>query len=152
MIRFRKAKEIKIRQIRPKSIVLTPFSKIALSPLDRSYALQYGLVGVDCSWNNIKGGMEALTKGQGRALPFLVAANPINYGVPTKLSTLEAIGAALYILGVQEQAKDVFSLVKWGNEFLKINKPFLDAYSQAKDSKEVVAKQKIVMAELYGGG
>ncbi len=152
MIRFRKAKEISVKQIYHNQIVLTPFSKIALSPADRAKALKYGVVGVDCSWNNIDSGKSALTKGTGRALPFLIAANPINYGKPTKLSTIEAVAAAIYILGNKEQAKDILSIEKWGEEFIKINKPFLEAYSKVKSSKEVIEQQSIVMTQLYGGG
>ncbi|MHA1200252.1 MAG: DUF367 family protein, partial [Candidatus Heimdallarchaeaceae archaeon] len=150
IIKFRKAREIKINQIKSKHIVLTPFSEIALSPSDSENAISYGLVGVDCSWNNIENGRKALDKGSGRSLPFLVAANPNNYGVPSKLSTLEAIGAALYILGDNDQSKDILSLVSWGAEFLKINRDYLDSYSSAKNSKEVVKKQAKIMKDLYG--
>ncbi|MHA1304215.1 MAG: DUF367 family protein [Candidatus Heimdallarchaeaceae archaeon] len=152
MVKFGKAKELAVKQIYHKHIVLTPFSDIALSPADREQALQYGLVGVDCSWNNIESGKPALTRGTRRALPFLIAANPINYGVPTKLSTLEAVTAALYILGNKKQAVDMISIVKWGEEFIKINNKFLEEYSTAKDSKDVIKKQAIVMTEMYGGG
>ncbi|MHA1816848.1 MAG: DUF367 family protein, partial [Candidatus Heimdallarchaeaceae archaeon] len=145
----KKAKEIQIKQIRSQNIVLTPFSFTALSPEDRELALNNGLVGVDCSWNNIEGGEEALNRGTGRALPFLVAANPVNYGKPSKLSTLEAIAAALYILGDKMQSEEILSLVKWGNEFLKINKDYLDRYSKAKNSKEIVQIQTEIMDKLY---
>ncbi len=150
IVRFKKAIEIKINQIKSNHIVLTPFSEIALSPADFEKANAFGLIGVDCSWNNISNGRTALDKGIGRSLPFLVAANPNNYGAPSKLSTLEAIGAALYILGDKEQSKGILSLVRWGAEFQKINQKYLDGYSSAKNSKEVVKKQSKFMKELYG--
>ena len=70
IIRFRKAKEIPINKIPAQSIVLTPFSYTALSPSDSERVAQYGIVGVDCSWNKIEDGREVLSKGTGRALPF----------------------------------------------------------------------------------
>jgi len=150
IVKFNKAKEIRLNQIKSKHIVLTPFSEIALSPSDSQNAITYGLVGVDCSWNNINGGRTALERGTGRSLPFLVAANPNNYGMPSKLSTIEAISAALYILSDENQSKDLLSLVSWGKEFLKINQKYLDSYSTAKNSKEVVKKQAGFMKILYG--
>ena len=151
IVRFNKAKEIPISKIQSKSIVLTPFSQIALSSLDKERVLKYGLVGIDCSWNKIENSRKVLSKGTGRALPFLIAVNPTNYGKPSKLSTLEAIAAALYILGFKEQYFDILSVVKWGDEFHKINENYLTAYSNAKNSKEVVAYQEEFINNLYNG-
>ena len=149
ILRFKKAEEITGKEIRTNSIVLTPFSDIALSPADTDSALKFGIVGVDCSWNDIESGKKILDKGKGRALPFLVAANPTNYGVPSKLSTLEAICASLIILGAEEQAREILALVKWGEEFYKINKEYLESYKKAKDSKEVVKIQSSIISSLY---
>lgn len=149
ILRSRKAIELSVKQIKAHSIVLTPFSEKALSPADRESALQFGLVAIDCSWNKIEEGKEALSHGNGRALPFLIAANTVNYGKPTKLSTIEALGAALYIMGEKEQAVDLLSLFNWGEEFLKINNEYLEFYRTATDSEDIIVKQSIIMDSLF---
>ncbi len=65
-------------------------------------------------------------------LPFLVAANPTNYGKPSKLSTAEAIAATFYIVGLKDNAVEIMSQFKWGLHFLKLNNELLEAYSSAK--------------------
>jgi len=75
-------------------------------------------------------------------LPFLVAANPVNYGKPSKLSCAEAAAAALIICGFEERAKDILrEFDGWGEEFLKLNKELLYLYAKCVDSEEVVRVQ-----------
>ena len=76
-----------------------------------------------------------------RALPYLVAANAVNFGKPFKLSTVEAFAAALYILGEKEQAALILNKFKWGHSFIELNAESLDRYSKAKNSTEVVRIQ-----------
>ena len=73
-----------------------------------------------------------------RALPFLIAANPVNYGKPFMLTTLEAFASALYILGETKQAKDILTIYKWAPHFLELNIQPLEEYRTAKNSQEVI--------------
>jgi pre-rRNA-processing protein TSR3 len=72
----------------------------------------------------------------------LIAGNPVNFGKPTKLSTLEALTAALFIAGFREQASELLAMYKWGHTFLELNQEMLEIYASAKDSAEVVELQK----------
>ena len=74
-------------------------------------------------------------------LPFLIATNPVNYGKPCILSTVEAVSATLYITRFKDEAKDILDGFKWGHTFLELNHDLLEAYSEADTSKDVVRVQ-----------
>ncbi len=76
-----------------------------------------------------------------RTLPLLLAANPVNWGKPTKLCTAEAIAATLYLMGEVEHAKNILLTFNWGMQFIKLNQDPLDEYSLAKTSAELVDLQ-----------
>jgi len=97
---------------------------------------------LDCSWVHAKEVFDLSSNWISRCLPYLVAANPVNYGKPTKLSTVEALAAALYIADFREQATELLSKFKWGPQFVTLNKQLLEGYAQAKDSAGVVRVQK----------
>lgn len=124
------------------SIFLNPFSQVALSPADSIY-LRAGISALDCSWECA---FDTFTKVkprvEDRALPYLVAANPVNYGKPTKLSTAESIAAALYICGEKAKALNIMERFKWGITFIQLNNELLERYASAKDSSEVVEIQR----------
>ncbi len=71
----------------------------------------------------------------------MIAGNPVNFGKATKLSTAEAISAALYIAGFKQEAMDLLSIFTWGHSFYELNEKLLDNYSEAKDSSEIVEMQ-----------
>ncbi|MDO8725362.1 MAG: DUF367 family protein [Candidatus Methanoperedens sp.] len=121
-------------------LFLDPFAEQALSPADYS---NHGIVALDCSWEEVERVFPMLQRKKlvHRALPYLVAANAVNFGKPFKLSTVEAFAAALYILGEEEQAALILNKFKWGHSFLELNAELLERYSKAKDSTEVVKIQ-----------
>ena len=131
--------EKNIRKVPKHAILLNPFAKKSLSKEDLKIAKKNGILAIDCSWKNAENSFEYLNQENiSRALPFLVAANPVNYGKPFKLTTLEAFASALYILGEKEHAKDILNIYKWSPHFLELNKQPLEEYRLAKNSKEVI--------------
>jgi pre-rRNA-processing protein TSR3 len=71
-----------------------------------------------------------------------MAANPVNFGKPCMLSSIEALAASLYILGERERAAQLLSKVSWGIRFLEVNREPLDLYTEAKDSSEIIKIQE----------
>jgi len=131
--------EKNIRRVLKHAILLNPFAKKSLSKEDLKIAKKNGILAIDCSWKNAENSFEYLNQENiSRALPFLVAVNPVNYGKPFKLTTLEAFASALYILGEKEHAKDILNIYKWSPHFLELNKQPLEEYRLAKNSKEVI--------------
>ncbi|MCD6171776.1 MAG: DUF367 family protein [Thermoplasmata archaeon] len=125
----------RLNQIPKNSILLSPFSKKALSPEDKNFK---SISAIDCSWKNAEHIFSKVRNKNIRALPFLIAANPVNYGKVLKLSTVEALASALYILGEEEYASLLLSKFKWGLGFIKLNELPLKDYKKAKNSKEVI--------------
>ena len=121
------------------SVVLHPEGDRVLSREDRGAAEARGLAVVDSSWK--RGPVPRTTRHPTRALPFLVAANPVNYGKPFLLSSVEAFAAALWILGRPTQAEEVLAKFGWGRQFLVLNFEPLDAYARADGRDEILAAQ-----------
>ena len=131
-----------IRFLPKRAIVLNPFSEIAFSPADKKRIEDFGLAALDCSWEHAKEVMLKHVRGTSRCLPILIAGNPVNFGKPSELSTVEALAATLYIAGFKEEATRLLSVFKWGHTFIEINKERLESYAKAKDSTAVVELQK----------
>lgn len=113
-----------------------------MSPADRSILETKGIAVVDCSWARIdETPLAALKPSHGRLLPFLVAANPINYGRPCQLSCVEAIAATMYIIGFKNLAVKYMEKFSWGHSFIELNEELLNIYSECSDSKSVVEAQ-----------
>jgi len=138
----------RLSQIPRGLVVLNPFALKVLSPKDEGLVKARGLLAVDCSWSQAEEVFKRRIRGVKRRLPYLVAGNPVNYGEPGKLSTVEALAAALYITGFKEEALKTISIFKWGDTFLKLNKELLEAYSKAKGSHEVLRVEKSFISGL----
>lgn len=143
------AREVVQTRFLPKrAIVLNPFSEIAFSPADRERIEKFGLVGLDCSWEHAEKVLLKQARGTSRCLPVLVAGNPVNFGKLTKLTTVEALAAALYVAGFKQQASELLSIFKWGHTFLELNHERLENYANARDSTEIIKLQKDFMTNL----
>lgn len=134
-------KQLKIKQKFP-GLVLTPVGTSCINPSDRTIIEEKGLAVVDCSWAKIEETPLAQLKSHcPRLLPFLIAANPINYGKPCQLSCVEALAAAMYITGFKKKARTYLSKFSWGHAFLELNDELLESYSQCKNSPEMIVVQ-----------
>lgn len=98
------------------------------------------IIVLDCTWsnsNNIFLNFK-ISNLQRKSLPCLLAANPINFGRPYKLTSVEAFAAALYILDKKTQAISILSKFNWGLNFIKLNLNLLNDYSKATTNEEIL--------------
>ena len=137
----------KTRFMPKRAIILNPFGEIAFSPADRQRVADFGVAALDCSWEHAEKVLSHHVRGTARCLPVLIAGNPTNFAKATKLTTAEALAAALYIAGFKDEARELLSIFTWGHTFFELNAMLLDDYAAAKDSTEIVA----IMQSKLGG-
>lgn len=128
-------------------LILSPVGTQCVSPSDAEIVTKNGIAVIDCSWAKIDETPFHKLKGKNlRLLPFLLAANPVNYGKPWKLSCVEAIAATLFLSGQKELATKYLSKFKWGQGFLDLNQEYLSKYSDCKTAAEILEYQKSFMS------
>ncbi len=130
-------------------IVLDPFAARPLSRVDRTVAEQGGLLAVDCSWNRLSAeghlaprSLGSARGGHGRRLPLLVATNPQHYGRVGELNTAEALGAALAILGHEDEGRALLDGFAGGRSFFEVNRERIRAYEEAGDPDAVLRAER----------
>jgi len=128
----------KMSAVRGDPIVLNPASPRFLLRSDVTNAVRSGIMAIDCSWEKAEGVFMTQFPGTSRKLPALMAANPVNYARIGRLSTVEALSAALHIMGFRSQARELLSLFGWGETFFDLNEELLRRYVRAGSEESVV--------------
>lgn len=130
-------------------VVVSPNGKGVVCPDDREIVETNGAAVVECSWARVDEVPFGKIGGKHeRLLPYLVAANTVNYGRPWKLNCVEALAACFAIVGHTDWAEELLKNFSWGPSFLEINKDLLEVYQQCTDSASVEAAQEQWMAKL----
>ena len=81
-------------------------------------------------------------------MPYLVAANPTNYGRPWRLNCVEALAACFYICGHQDWAEDILSTFSYGDAFLEINAAILKRYAACSTEEEIKKAEEAWLAKI----
>lgn len=130
-------------------VVVSPKAKKTVSPQDRELCEQYGAAVVEASWNRIDEVPFARIGGKcERLLPYLVAANPTNYGRPWRLNCVEALAACYAICGHLEWAEEILSSFSYGEAFLEMNAALLKRYAACSTEEEVLKAEETWLAKI----
>jgi pre-rRNA-processing protein TSR3 len=134
LIKFGLAK--KITKSRSKTVLLHPYSEKTL--LNNEKSLFTSITGIDCSWALAEQVFQKNFIGISRKLPPLLAGNPVNYSKINKLTTVEAIAGAAFILGDEMLSQHLLEKFNWGHTFLELNQNLLQDYKKAESEGEVI--------------
>ncbi|KAI1590313.1 hypothetical protein PtrEW13061_005558 [Pyrenophora tritici-repentis] len=130
-------------------VVVSPKAKKIVSRDDKDLVEQYGAAVVEASWNRIDEVPFGRIGGKcERLLPYLVAANPTNYGRPWRLNCVEALAACYYICGHPEWAESILSTFSYGQAFLDINAALLKRYMACENEEQIKKAEEVWLEKI----
>ena len=119
-------------------IVLTPATDRIISRADAEILTEFGVSVIDCSWAFFDTVKVKSVRTRERLLPNLLAANPVNYGKEFKLNCAEAIAAAYFLCGFEEEAHSIMAHFKWGPAFFAVNEFRFSRYRGCTTHEEIL--------------
>lgn len=141
-------RELHVGQRHP-GVIISPNGKKVLSPADTPIVEQFGAAVVECSWARVNEVQWSKVGGKcERLLPYLVAANTVNYGKPWRLNCAEALAACFAICGHLDWAEQVLEPFGYGSAFIEINSSLFKRYAACKDEVAVKKVEESWMARL----
>ena len=135
-----------IRRPPRRGFLLDPSAGIILGPDDLPLINKgASLVALDCSWKRLDESLNQIRnispRLEGRTLPLVLAANPVSWGQPGRLSTAEALAMCLVLMHHDDQAERLLSPFSWGEQFFLLNAEPLSAYKYAKSRDDLIELQ-----------
>lgn len=130
-------------------VVVSPKAKKIISKEDKELLEQYGAAVVEASWKRIDEVPFGRIGGKcERLLPYLVAANPTNYGKPWRLNCVEALASCFFICGHPEWAESILSTFSYGEAFLEINSALLKRYMACENEEEIKKAEEVWLEKI----
>ncbi|KAF7597495.1 ribosome biogenesis protein tsr3 [Aspergillus hancockii] len=130
-------------------VVISPNAKKIVSPADRDLLEQYGAAVVECSWVRLQEVPFSRIGGKcERLLPYLVAANTVNYGRPWRLNCAEALAACFCICGHEDWAREILKHFSYGEAFLDINSKLLKRYAACATEEDIKRTEEEWLAKI----
>ncbi|OQV02552.1 hypothetical protein CLAIMM_07733 [Cladophialophora immunda] len=148
LMHFGMMRELAVGQKFP-GVVISPNAKQILSPADRELLEQHGAAVVECSWVRVQEVPFSRIGGKcERLLPYLVAANPVNYGRPWRLNCVEALAACFCICGHDDWAEIILQHFPYGKPFLEINSQLFKRYAACQNEEDIKKAEEKWLAKL----